>query len=1160
MFSAKFITIVVLSYLVLLFLVAYYGDRSSRHSSRQFRNIVYGLSLAVYCSSWTFLGAAGSAARAGWDYFAIFLGPILLFTVGLKVVRKIVVISKQQSTSTVSDFISTRYGSNRPIAVIITIIAVIGSLPYIGLQLKAVTMAFGILTTEPENVAAFTTQTTNSFLFDPAFYIALILIWFAILFGTRNYDATEHHRGVMSAIAFESIIKLLAILIICYYASTLFSRTTGNSLSIPRDLNFLSYGSNQFEIIDFLVKTLLSLFAAILLPRQFHVGINEAENDIQVSQSAKYFVFYLIIFSLVIPPITLAGITVLPNSNNSDLFVLSLPLLEGNKTLSILAYLGAVSAATGMVIVSSIAISTMVCNDIALPWLLRLQKFAPELGDIPQLIIFVRRISIAAIILLSYGYYSLTDGTKALANIGLISFAATAQFAPSMIASLYWRGSNAFGVKLGLILGFIVWAYTLLIPTLFAGPEAASTLTNIGAFNPEALFGYAFPSTLAHGVFWSLLVNVLGLFFGSVFTQNKRIESLQAQNFVDTELSSYIPSKPPKIHSTYFTGQLFCEKIIGNRQTSKLFSALRANSPFNDNDQIHPNHLSEIERSLAAVVGNPTAKQLVRQALYDTPESTDYSNIIEQTSRASRFSYSILQSTLENIGDAISVIDNNQNLIAWNSRYVNMFNYPDSLMRIGTPALELLKFNVERGHLRNLESDTEIKTRFQHFIRGTAFSVERELEDGRFIRIYGNPIPNGGFVTSYTDITGLKTVEKQLEIRVNQRTRELEKITESLKTVTEDKTRFLAAASHDLLQPINAARLFAYSLKNNNVSTDEHEKTIDKIDQALVSADNILRTLLNITQLDKGSITPSFTPVKINDLLTEVVNETLPSATKKGIELSYLPTKVNAKTDYQLFFSVMQNIISNAVRYTSEGTVNVSVKRKLNKVLIEVKDTGVGISEPDQQKIFDEFSKGSNSDSNGNINRGVGLGLSIVKRICGLLNHKLTLNSILDQGTTVTVELPLSSRPTDESNEKIDVGKNTDKNLSELAKLNILCLDNDIDALQGLKSILSNWGCNALVASTIDEATEILAEDPINIVLADYQLDHGEFGLNLLLGLKDRSISSINQPALMLITATQDDQLFEKCDRLNIDYLNKPINPESLKNWLLLFKTTKKKN
>ena len=1156
MFSAKFIAIVVLGYLVLLFLVAYYGDRSSRHSSRRLRNIIYGLSLAVYCSSWTFLGAAGSAARTGWDYFAIFLGPILLFTIGLRVVRKIVVISKQQSTSTVSDFISTRYGSNRPIAVIITIIAVIGALPYIGLQLKAVTMAFGILTTQPENVAAFTTQTSNSFLIDPAFYIALILIWFAILFGTRNYDATEHHRGVMSAIAFESIIKLIAILIICYYVSGLYNTTTGNPINVPRDLSFLSNGANQFEIIDFLVKTILSLFAAILLPRQFHVGINEAENDIQVSQSAKYFVLYLIIFSLVIPPITLAGITVLPDASNPDLFVLSLPLLEGNKALSILVYLGAVSAATGMVIVSSIAISTMVCNDIALPWLLRLQKFAPILGDIPQLIIFVRRISIATIILLSYGYYSLTDGTKALANIGLVSFAATAQFAPSMVASLYWRGSNAFGVKLGLILGFIVWAYTLLMPTLFSA-EATNILSNSDTFNPEALFGYTFPSTLAHGVFWSLLVNVSGLILGSIFTQSKRIESLQAQNFVDTELSSYIPREKSNINSTYLTGQLFCEKIIGNRQTTKLFSALRANSPFDDGDQIQPNHLSEIERSLAAVVGNPTAKQLVRQALLETPEAMDLSNIVEQTSRASRFSYSILQSTLENIGDAISVVDNNQNLIAWNSRYVKLFNYPDSLMRIGTPVLELLKYNAEKGHLRNLESDSEIKTRFQDFIRGSAFSVERELDDGRFIRIYGNPIPNGGFVTSYTDITQLKTVEKQLEVRVNQRTRELEKITESLKLATEDKTRFLAAASHDLLQPINAARLFAYSLKNNNISIQEQDETVGKIDQALVSADNILRTLLNISQLDKGSIKPSITPVKINDLLTEVINETLPNATKKGIELNYLPTKINTKTDYQLFFSVMQNIISNAVRYTPEGSVTVSVKRKFNKLLIEVKDTGVGISESDQRKIFNEFSKGSNSDTNGNINRGVGLGLSIVKRICGLLNHKLTLNSKLGEGTTVTVELPISSQSI-ATNDKADINKQVHNNLSELAELNILCLDNDLDALQALKSILSNWGCNALVASTIDEATEILAEDSIDIVLADYQLDDNEFGLDLLVGLKELSIPSINQPALMLITATQDDQLFEKCDSIDIDYLNKPINPESLKNWLLLYKHKRK--
>ncbi len=1152
MLPASLTTLIVFAYLVLLFFVAYQGDKRITRQSAQVRNIIYGLSLAVYCSSWTFLGAVGSAVKTGWDYFAIFLGPILMFTIGLRLVRKIIVISKQQNITTISDFISTRFGSSRSIASIVTIIAVTGAMPYIALQLKAISMAFNTLTTNdisstPESLSApFIWQ-------DTAFYTAIVLIVFAIMFGTRNYDATEHNKGVVSAVAFESIIKLIAIMVISYYAVYL---VFGGSTVDISARNFLPLNSSPFQTLDFLIKTLLSFFAAILLPRQFHVGVIEAENDYQASQSAKYFVLYLLLFSIVIAPITFAGITTMPNSSNPDLFVLTLPLNNGQMGLSIFAYLGAVSAATGMVIVSSIAISTMVCNDLALPWLLKHKSQSLfKHRDFPNAVLIIRRVSIALIILLSYGYYSITDGTKALANIGLISFAATAQFAPAVVTALYSRSGNAAGVKMGLLLGFITWAYTLLLPNILPTHWLNALFSADNPFHPEHLFNIPFSSPLAHGVLWSLSLNVAGIVIGSWWHKSTTVEAIQADSFVDAQLSRYNSSSSSTIYAKYADARQLCNKVIGPQQASKLFDSLHFRSDFNEQDAIKISHLKDIERSLSGVVGNSSAKLLVQQVLIEgSTDRTDLFDLVEQTSSALRFGQSILQSTLEHISQAISVVDSNQNLIAWNTRYAEMFNYPDSLIRVGTPIRELLEHNGNKGDFGDSDPQIEIDKRLQHLRNGTAYVVERKRPDGSYIRIQGNPIPNGGFVTSYSDITELKNIEQQLEQRVEERTRELEQLTQDLKKATEDKTQFLAAASHDLLQPINAARLFAYGIKSPDKELEERVDIARKIDQALCSADNTLRTLLNISQLDRGSIKPNIAPIELNKLLKEILNEMSVQATEKNIELRYQATSCIILSDYRLLFSVLQNIISNAVRYTQQGKILIGCRRHQQQVLIQVYDTGIGINEDDQAKIFDEFSKGTQDEATKA--RGVGLGLSIVKRICQLLQHPLSFESKLGSGSVFSISVPLSHQQyVNHQPFATDTGMSfqaeDNNDLALLANISVLCLDNDMNALQGLHTLLSQWGCIALPCSNLEEARELLAEDHVDCVVADYQLDNDELGLDLLVQLKNNKIAVKNAPSLLLVTATQDDKLFQQCTVEGIDYLHKPLNPDALKTWLL---------
>ena len=484
----ELIAFIAIAYISILFFIAYRGDQKSENGYiARNRVLIYSLSLAVYCSSWTFFGAVGSAASTGWDFFAIYLGPILVFIFGYKFIQRIIIISKQHSITSVSDFLSSRYGKSRSIAILVTFIAVIGSLPYISLQLHAISISFSTLTI-PEYRAT-QIALSSSIWSDTAFYGALILALFAILFGTRHLSATEHHRGMVSAIAFESIVKLVAMLLVGVYAVQLLSAQFDDWQQIilqPSELTSIGTKNSNFSWSDFGTKLLLSMGAIMLLPRQFQVTVVEAEDHRQVTQARWLLPLYLLLISLVVVPVSLAGLIFLPASSNADMFVLHLAQQDSKFLLATLAFVGGISAATGMVIVASISLSTMVCNDVVMPLLIRSKLFnIKEKPDLSQVILSIRRITIILLLLSSYGYFRLSDNNQQLANMGLLSFAAIMQLAPAFIAAIYWQQANQRGVILGLCIGFITWAYCLLMPNFVPTPALDYFFAQIGWLHPQ---------------------------------------------------------------------------------------------------------------------------------------------------------------------------------------------------------------------------------------------------------------------------------------------------------------------------------------------------------------------------------------------------------------------------------------------------------------------------------------------------------------------------------------------------------------------------------------------------------------------------------------------------------------------------------------------------
>ena len=536
---------IALAYIGLLFVVASYGDRV-RLLGREGRSrlLIYPLSLAIYCTSWTFFGSVGLASRTGYDFLAIYVGPVLMIAIGSPLIVRVVRLAKSQNITSIADFIAARYGKHQGVAALVALIAIIGTIPYIALQLKAVSSSLatimGPLATGPGII--------QPVFGDIALLVALAMASFAMLFGTRHIDATEHQHGLILAIAAESLIKLVAFLTVGIFVTfVMFDGPTALFAKATEHVQAASILASAPHFGTFAVMTLLSLFAMLLLPRQFHVAVVENNNEDEIRRAAWLFPLYLVLINLFVVPIAIAGlVTFAPDKVDGDMYVLALPLVAGSDVLAIVAFLGGLSAGTAMVIVESVALAIMVSNDILMPMVLkRREAYITGRADIGTLLLAARRLAIFAILLLAYLYYRLA-GEAQLASIGLLSFAAVAQLAPAFFGGLIWRRATARGAIAGMSVGILIWAYTLLLPSFAdAGLVDPGMLADgpfgLALLRPHTLFGLDLPP-LVHGVLWSLSLNVLAYMAFSLARAPAAIERLQADLFVPPDLAPMAPS------------------------------------------------------------------------------------------------------------------------------------------------------------------------------------------------------------------------------------------------------------------------------------------------------------------------------------------------------------------------------------------------------------------------------------------------------------------------------------------------------------------------------------------------------------------------------------------------------------------------------------------
>ncbi|NNH26291.1 hybrid sensor histidine kinase/response regulator [Acinetobacter terrestris] len=1143
-------------YIALLFICAFFGEKHASRLSTRGRMLLFSLTLGVYCSSWTFYGATGAAVREGIIFLPIYLGPLIFVGVGYDIWRRLGRVRQHHAISSIADFVAARYGKSGTLASLVTILAVIAIIPYLALQLRAIALSAAVILQQDSGIES----TTNGVLF-----LTGVLAILAMIFGTRQIANTEQHGGLMLAVAFESFVKLFALL--CVALFFVFD-SPDNLKQISSDVADTFKEVQLFGVPEtFWVQTVLAALAVICLPRQFHVAVVELRDEKHIRGARRWFATYLILTTIAIIPIASWALHAAPQFLAiPDVAVLSLPLSYNQDWLTLLAFLGGFSASTGMLLVSSVALSIMLSNDLIMPALWRTGILSRHDKRLPLVLKFTRRICILAVMLLGFLFFHFFNDIDQLSVFGLLAFSAVAQFSPALIGGLYWRGGSKQGVYAGLITGFVMWAYTLLFPTVLRSLPAeysqfTQQLLSLGPFGinwlrPEALLGFQSFAALTHGVVWSLGLNILLYVWVSRIFRPSIAEQIQAESFF------YYETKPLPSHSTtsdinYLqhdvarlkVGDLIAlaKRITGEGPTTKAFRQFCAqnNVILNENSSANGMWWRFTEQYLAGTIGSASARTLLTTAMVNNGLALgQVANILDQASQWQRFNQNLIMTMIDHMTQGVSVVDENMCLVAWNNQYLKLFDYPKDIVYVGCPIADLIRYNAERGECGPGSVEEHVRKRIHWMAMGSAHEFERIRKDGRVIQMRGNPIEGGGFVTTFADITAFRENEAVLEGRVQDRTQQLANALSEQQLAREQadranmsKSRFIAAASHDLLQPMHAARLFSTALEQS-VQSDEDRKTLQQLDRALHGAESMLSALLDIARLEGGTIQPKRQSYPLHDLLSDLELQFKSIAAQRGIKLSVHDAQFWIDTDPQWIRRIIQNFVSNALRYTAKGKVIVGVLRsaeKPNNIRIGVWDTGPGIAEEQRIKLFQEFERCGHTSPWGE--QGLGLGLAIVQRMTSLLDYPVHVYSEYGKGSCFMIEVPIVEAP------KV-VATPVQATPLKSKAYKILCLDNDETILEGMSTLLTKWGYQVFKATEPEQALELIQQENIQVWLVDQHLNNGKIGLDFILDNRQEQVP------VALITADSDPELPQHLKELNIVLLKKPLKPASLRSWL----------
>ncbi len=979
MFKGWLLFLYILGYLSLLFVIAYYAERREKTGRSIVSNpYVYSLSMAVYCTSWTFYGSVGKAATSGLSFLTIYLGPTLMASLWWIILRKIIGISKKNRITTISDFVGSRYGNSLFLSALVTVVAVVGITPYLGLQIKAIMRTFIILAGETKGSAA------------AGWVITLILGIFAIIFGARRLDSSERHEGLIFAIAFESIVKLIAFLLVGVFVTytlfhgfgDIFEKIKGSEYG---DLLFLGSGT-AVSYNEWFSLLFLSMMAIMFLPRQFHVSVVENSNVSHISKAMWLFPLYLFLINIFVMPVAFGGLLLGGSQADADNFVLTIPLGQREYLLALFVFIGGFSAATGMVIVESLALSTMVMNNLVMPAIFRFN----EMKGFPAIILNIKRVIILGCVFLGYFFAVSIGEFYSLVDIGLKSFEAVTIFAPSIILGLYWKRGNKIGAIAGIVAGFIIWFYTLLMPALLKSGILHETgffayLVNSEILNPLSLFGLKGLDKWSNSLFWGLLFNIVFYVGLSIFTKQSGEEERQSLMFVE----SYSPKILP-VKGNYSIRQIedILGQYIGRKEARDIVEnfiirrAIRENS-ISQNDLIGLR--DEAERVLSGALGTAIATIIFEDKLTLTEqERGELSSTIKHMTDSLRLSRQELAEANRNLA---YLKEFSENIIE---------SAPAGIVTIDS-SLMVKYWNKEMETITGIKRSDAFNRSIIHLLPW--FTKEILLQNGQgeitvetsslqSFKINVSPFkdPSGGYVVIIEDITEKKKMEEKLS-----RTSKLASIGKLTAGISHEIGNPLASIS-SLVQELRSLKIES---KEDMEFTGEALKTISSHIERIVK---IVRSLGDFARISSAEKIVS----NISEILDRTINLVKYDKRFKNVRLStdiedIPPFKVNPDKLQQVFL----NLIINALDAMPDGgRLSISMKKKGASVEVVFSDSGIGIEESMLGRIFDPFFTTKTG-------RGTGLGLSICYGIIREHNGTITVKSKKGEGATFVIRLPL---------------------------------------------------------------------------------------------------------------------------------------------------------
>lgn len=1148
MFSNWLLITVSIGYISLLFLLAYLGGKFRHTLAAPHHSIIYALSIGVYCTSWGFLGTAAQAADGTFTYISLYIAPVLLFIFGWPFIQRIIKISLKLNITSIADLLSARFGKSQKLAILITIVALIGTMPYIALQLKAIVYSYIILQGNQDLP-----------IWQLGLIVSIILTGFTILFGVRTIDISERHPGVMIAIAFESFVKLIAFIMVGLYVCYFIFDSPTEIFSLSMQQINIKEQLSPSGLVGMLGLLIIATSAFLCLPRQFQVMFVEIKEAKYANLSRWLIPIYVMIFAFFAAPIGLAGFLEYGDSVPANAYALFLPAYNGQLWLSLFAFIGAISAASSMVIVSTIALSTMLSNEIVFPLMFKYtHRKHNDFNQFQALLLSIRKLLVFLVIALSLSLL-LISPADTLASLGEVAFGAIAQIGPVLFAAFFWRKATLSGVFSGLLIGFSIWVLFNFLPQL--------------GFYPHLLAHSTYPGTSVVTL-CGLLINLVTLWLVSISTRQSLREQMQSKFFYpERKVAKWSLPKQPKvdIHELEF----LVARFIGSQKAELSFKDFAIKNKHLRAREFNDCLIFHVETTLAAVLGSASAKLVTSFAMGGQDMAFDQvAQLVEENSTQQlEFSRTVLQSAIENAREGISVIDSELQLVAWNQRYLDIFQFPEEFIYIGSPVSQLIRYNLSQRPKYATNLNEQVTKRLQYLREGSRHSSERKLDNGMSIHIEGNPIPGGGFVMIFSDITSYRETEEflkeekdDLKIRVTSRTEELEQANRELEQANTElafarqkaeqahfnKSQYLKACSHDLLQPLSAARLFSSAISLSSRVTSEERNQIKKIDNSLEIANNLLLDLNEIARIESGQIVPLIKPVSVQQLFDMLSCEFDSLTSEYAIDFRVKASRLYIQSDMTLLTRIVQNFLSNAFRYASSNKVLLGCRRSENYLSIQVIDTGPGIAEDMQQQVFDQFTQITNGHTKGP--KGLGLGLNIAKSLASLMDHQIDLHSQQGAGCMFSIKVPIVCAPLFSS-------VSPTVPVTTLQGVKVLCIDNEVSILEGMSDLLSAWKCEVFTAQSALKAINLFtAQDrQFDFLLVDYQLKdqcslsldanadsqlYHTDGICLIQHLQEMSRYSL--PAI-LITATTDQDIISRTQQAQIGYLRKVIKPIALR-------------